>query len=367
MGKSAWILLAILVVVVALTALAVYFWPVIAPWLPHPLLLKAWVHFLTVDLDIGRWGPIAVLLLVAVIELIWALNLGRRSGAVERQMNRLERLHAREIEVLNQEIALLKDERRALRSELELREGLIREEKTRLWAKFEELQRASGLSMGKLLTLDTPRPSPEVRSDWRQSISQLERIEMVSSVTARRGQSALQLQQHADELVRLGNACFYLEQYERALTHYSAAISLTPNDPEALINHAVVNHVLGRHQAALQDLGAALKLEEHPWAYLYRGLVRESLGEDKRALEDYGRALRLDPEFAEAYYRRGLLHAKAGDYEKAIEDQNQALVFAPDHAGAYTARGAARAAMGDSQWALNDLDKGCMLAPERYE
>ncbi|RPI58848.1 MAG: hypothetical protein EHM56_00670, partial [Chloroflexi bacterium] len=109
--------------------LGAIFWSRVRLWLPHPNLITAWFRYLVIDLNIGRWGPVATLLLVAIIELVWALNLGRRSNTFDRQWTRLERMHSRETEVLNQEVALLKEERRALRGELELREDLIGEEK----------------------------------------------------------------------------------------------------------------------------------------------------------------------------------------------------------------------------------------------
>ncbi|MGD8794229.1 MAG: tetratricopeptide repeat protein [Anaerolineae bacterium] len=380
MQKRGWRLLLVLAVIAAVVILAVIFWPRLSPWLPHPRLVSAWFDYLIVDLNIGRWGPVATLLLVGVIELVWALNLGRRSGSYERQWDRLERLHARELEVLNQEVSLLKEERRALRAELELREDLIREEKVRLWASFEDLQRKSGLfrrwvggdggDMGagvlqsQSVLFQGPDMSSEIRGQWRETISQLERIEMITSVTVRRTQSALQVQQRADELMRLGMACYYLGQYERALVHYNKAVELIPNDPKALISRAVVHHDLSRHQPALQDLDRALKLGENPWAYLYRGLIREGQGEEKRALEDYTRAIRLNSEFLEGYYHRGLLLSKLEEYDKAFQDQNRVLELDSEHAGAHTARGVARAALGDSQWALNDLDQGCALAPQ---
>lgn len=382
MGKRGWRLLLVLAGIIALGFLVVALWPWLSQWLPHPALIEAWISYLVVDLNIGRWGPVMTLLLVGLIELVWALSLGRRSGAFERQWMRLERLHDREIEVLNQEISLLKEDQHTLRAELDLRDGLIREEKARLWAQFEDLQRASGLFhrqvsnsrdvattalMGRLIVLDAPDLSPDLRGEWRQTISQLERIEMVSSVTVRTGQSTLQLQRQADELLRLGSACYYLGQYERALDHYNKAVDLAGNDPDLLINRAVVNQALGRHQPALQDLERALKLGENSWAYLYRGLLRERLGEEKRALEDYTRAIRLDSSSVEGYYRRGLLYAKSGEHDKAFQDQNRVLELDGNHSGAYTARGVARAALGDFQWALNDLDKGCALAPSRYE
>jgi tetratricopeptide (TPR) repeat protein len=371
--------LIVLAAFILLVVLAVILWPWVRVWLPYSGLLEAWIRYLTVDLDIGRWGPVVTLLLVGLIELVWALNLGRTSDSFDRRWDRLERVHAKETEVLNQEIALLKDERRALRAELKLREDLIREEKARLWALFEDLQRTSDLPyhrasssldfgqtilVSKSLAPSAPELSPATRNEWRQIVSQLERIEMIGSVTARKGQSAMQMQQHADELLRLGNACYQLGHNERALTHYDRALELMPSHSEALINRAVVKQDLGRYQSALHDLEGALKVGESPWIYLYRAVVQEELGEIRRALENYSRAIRMDSDLVEAYYRRGLLCARTGEYERAVQDETRVLEFEADHAGAYTVRGMAQAAIGHIHEALVDLDKACLLAPQ---
>ena len=377
MRKPTLVLLIILAVIIALVVLAVLFWPWLSKWLPYSQLMQAWITYLVVDLNIGRWGPVATLLLVAVIELVWALNLGRRSDAFERQWKRLDQAHSTEVDVLNHEVSLLKDERRALRAELDLREDLIREEKQRLWAQFDSLKPAAGIPQpgegevqevgpeilrSSSIMPGLPELPPDVRGEWRQIISQLERIEMISSVTVRKDSGALQVQQHADELLQLGGACYRLGYLERALAHYSRAIDLVPNNHEALVNRAVVNYDLGRYKSTLQDLERALKLEDNPWAYLYRGLVQERIAETKRAQENYTRAIRLDSGFVEGYYRRGLLYNKAGEYERALQDETRVLELDDNHAGAYTARGIARAALGDVEGGLSDLDRGCNLA-----
>ncbi len=380
MHKRRWTLLTLGVALVLVVILAAIFWPWVRRWLPDPELLTAWYRYLMIELDIARWVPVVTLLLVAIIELVWALILGRRSTAFDRHWTRLERMHARELEVLNQEIALLREERRALRGELELREDLISEEKARLWSRFEGLQRTAGLprdswggtdpGSGIVRSNQVLAQAAEIpvdlRDEWRQIISQLEHIDTISSASGRKVHTALQAQQRTGELQRMGAACYRLGQYERALRHYNKAVELAPVDLAALVNRAVVNQELGRLQPALQDLDRALKLGENPWAYLYRGVVREQLGEARRALEDYGRAIRLDVTFVEAYYRRGLLYAELGEHDRAFQDQNRVLDLEPRHAAAFTARGVSRAALGDSQWALNDLNQGCSLAPTSH-
>jgi tetratricopeptide (TPR) repeat protein len=373
------IVLAAVLIVVVLLVISV---PWLRSFLPHPRLIEAWFNYLILDLDIRRWGPVATLLLVGLVELVWAVSLGRKSGSFERQWKRLERVQARELEVSNQRIALLKEEKRLLRAELELHQDLIHEERAWLWSEFEDLQRTSGLlqegqgtSQGpggallysRLVSSEVPPLPAGVSGQWRQIIAQLERIEVVDSVTKSDLQSPVEVQKRTDELLRLGAACYYLGQYERAVAHYNKAVDLAPDDAQLLTNRAVVNHALGRSQPAVRDLDRVLSLGDNAWAFLYRGLIRQQQGDLKRGVEDLGRAIQLKPGLAEAYYHRGLLHAELGEYDRAFEDQNRALELEPEHPGALTARGMARAARGEAEQALDDLNQGCMLAPESHQ
>ncbi len=170
-----------------------------------------------------------------------------------------------------------------------------------------------------------PDLSPELRGEMRQILTKLERIETVASASVRKGQSTNHVRQRADELARLGGACYYLGQYERALTHYNKAIGLAAGDSEALIGRAVVSCALGQHQGGLQDLERAIKLNEEPRAYLYRGLCREQLGEDKRAMEDYARTIRLDPDIVEALLPPWLTLRQAGRPRQSAPGSEQGV------------------------------------------
>lgn len=369
--------LLLVAVLAATVAVAIGFWPWLRGWLPQSQMMEAWLQYVVVDLNIGRWGPVATLLLVGLVELVWALNLGRRSESVERHWKRLEKTHAQELALLEQRLALMADERASLLAELDLREDLVREERERLWAQFEELQRGMPLMApaergsdgavppilkSRILAPWQPELALEQRGEWLRVISQLERIEMVTAVTVRGSHETPYQLQRGDECLQLAHACHDLGQHERALAHYNKAIELLPINHEMFVNRAVLNYDLGRSQAALQDLDRALKVGETAWAYLYRGLIQDQLGEERRAQENYSRALRVEP-LAEAYYRRGSGHFRAQEYDKAFQDVSLALELDGEHAMAYSVRGRARAALGDSQWALNDLDRGCSLAP----
>ncbi len=104
--RVSWIV--ILAVVVVLVIVAALLWRWWSQLLPSAAYVKAWTNYLIVDLDIGRWGPVVLLFIVAVVELLMAFALQRRSGAFERHLDRLDRLHTSEVKILEQQIALSK-------------------------------------------------------------------------------------------------------------------------------------------------------------------------------------------------------------------------------------------------------------------
>lgn len=364
MKKSGRALLLVLFALAALAVAAIAFWPWLQTLMPHPALVEAWLGYLLNDLRFAAWAPIALLLLLGLVELVWALNLGRKSGAQERQLKRLERLQEKELALFEHEVVQLQADRDALLAEVDRFGLLVRDEEERLWAEFEELQRASHIDLGDLATVQTVELPADLRGTWRHIISQVERIDMLTSLRLRQESSAADLEQRFDRLLQLGGACYHLGQYERALSHYQRALDLVPNDPGAIINHAVVNYALGRLPSALRGLDRALELDGNAWAYLYRGMVHERQGEKRQALEDYDRAIALNPADEEGYYRRGLLYAGLGEIENAVQDQSRVLELDEKHAAAFTARGVARATLGEAELALSDLNQGCALAPQ---
>jgi tetratricopeptide (TPR) repeat protein len=365
MGKKRrTIIIAVLVAVAVLVIIAAVTWPWWRWWLPSAAVVRAWQGYLWTVLGLDQWSPLVVLFLLGVVEVVIALLLHRRSGAFERHVERLEREHARQVEVLEQQIALLQEEQQAFRAEMELREDLIRELKDDLWLRFDRAQQAAGLPVAHPISRIGPELEPEERGDLRRLIGQIERVEAVASASMHWDRLASRSRLTPDELIRMGGACYYLGQLERALTHYNKAVSLGSTGSDVLVSRAIVACALGQHANALQDLERALKNGEDARLYLYRGMCHEHLGEDKRAVEDYARAIRLDAACVEAYHRRGLVFARQGEHGRALQDQSRALELSPEHAAAYTARGVARAALGDPGAALGDLDRACLLAPE---
>ncbi len=117
----------------------------------------------------------------------------------------------------------------------------------------------------------------------------------------------------------------------RAFASASAAIGLSPDTPDLLIDHALAAAALERWQDAVDDLGRALDAEpRRADALVLRGSAQRHLGRLDLAREDVDRALGLDPENAEALLERGILRQRRDDRAGARADWQEAIALAPD-------------------------------------
>lgn len=100
---------------------------------------------------------------------------------------------------------------------------------------------------------------------------------------------------------------------------------------EALSIRGAVHDDAGRHDTAIADFSAALKLiPEDPATLILRGNAYDSKGEKQLAIADYSEAIRLNPGDAAGHYNRGAVYQELGDKEKALADYKKALEIDPD-------------------------------------
>ena len=89
---------------------------------------------------------------------------------------------------------------------------------------------------------------------------------------------------------------------------------------------------MGEYDQAIGHFTEAISLNpEFPDAYYHRGNAYRAKRDDIRALADYDQTIRLDPLYAEAYLKRGNVHRSRGDFDKAMEDYDE--VFSQDLPG----------------------------------
>jgi tetratricopeptide (TPR) repeat protein len=136
----------------------------------------------------------------------------------------------------------------------------------------------------------------------------------------------------ADEHFRAGEECRRKEQWEQAISHFSAAIELNAQFAEAYFKRANIKLRLGQHGEAIADYTEANRLDTSNAKYLNnRGRAYFEIKQYDRAIADYDAALRIDPEFAVSYFNRGLAREAMRDHAGALADFAKSVELEPSN------------------------------------
>lgn len=117
-----------------------------------------------------------------------------------------------------------------------------------------------------------------------------------------------------------------LNEIDRAIADFDAAIQVNPKYSIAYYNRGIAHSELGDLDRAIADFDKAIELDpDDPDALDQRGVAFFELRDYGRAIADYDEAVRLDPEFAAAYYHRGIAYGAIAELELGTADYNKAL------------------------------------------
>jgi tetratricopeptide (TPR) repeat protein len=126
----------------------------------------------------------------------------------------------------------------------------------------------------------------------------------------------------------------------RAAAVLTAALALTPNDADLLIDRAEALAGEKNYREAVADLDGALKLDaKRVDALVFRASAHRSLEQYDLARRDIDAALRLAPDQPDALLERGNIRSITGDQAGARKDWQRVVQVAPNSA----ADGAAKA------------------------
>ncbi len=152
-----------------------------------------------------------------------------------------------------------------------------------------------------------------------------------------------------------GNAYWWRNEHQRALTDYDQAIQRQPGYADVYADRGLAYYALGENQHCLRDCEQALVLNNRlARAYVGRGLVHYSLHEYQQAIEDDTRAVELYARDPWPFGNRGAAYYQLKDYRRAIEDCNRALALDPGYVWAYCYRSLAYNRLGEYGLALQD-------------
>ncbi len=143
----------------------------------------------------------------------------------------------------------------------------------------------------------------------------------------------------AQVLAQAGQLWLDAQQPTKADALLSAAIELTPRDPEMRIDRAMAYAAAGRYQDAIIDLSASILLNPGSTeAFVLRASAYRHTGRPTEASDDLKRALAMTPDHPGALLERGLLRNEAGDEKGARADWQALLQHHPDSVAAEAAR-----------------------------
>lgn len=123
--------------------------------------------------------------------------------------------------------------------------------------------------------------------------------------------------------------------FDRAITDYSDAIRLNPNNPLAYNNRGLAWRDKGDPDRAIADFTRAIGVNPQPASdlpgvdhvniYTNRGLAWNAKGDFDRAIADFDVAIRLDRSDAAAYRGREAAWRAKGDFDRAQADRMRAF------------------------------------------
>jgi tetratricopeptide (TPR) repeat protein/photosystem II stability/assembly factor-like uncharacterized protein len=128
-----------------------------------------------------------------------------------------------------------------------------------------------------------------------------------------------------------GEYCFFRGEYDEAITHYTRALRLEPDQGNSYNGRGLAYQAQGEHDKALADFDRAVELmPESAMVYNNRALSHYATGDYEHAIADLDEAIVLQDNFGKAYHNRGLAELAMGDYDRAIADLTQAVEFSSD-------------------------------------
>jgi tetratricopeptide (TPR) repeat protein len=159
----------------------------------------------------------------------------------------------------------------------------------------------------------------------------------------------------------LGQKHLLAGENDQAVSAYSEAIKISPEDNLLLVHRAVAHGRMKAYELAIADLDKAIERHPRAVAFISRGAAYAGKQDDDHAIADYGEAIRLDPQYATAFANRGIAYARKQNYQRAIVDYDEAIRLDSKNVSTFVNRAAARARRQEYDVALADYDEAIRL------
>lgn len=129
----------------------------------------------------------------------------------------------------------------------------------------------------------------------------------------------------AEEYFNRGNIYIQQGNFAQAISEYTKAIKINPNDAQAYSNRGVAYDHQGNFAQAISDYTMAIKINPNDSeAYSNRGIAYALQGNLAQAISDYTKHIEINPYDAKGYSNRGVAYYAIKEYDKAWLDVHKA-------------------------------------------
>jgi tetratricopeptide (TPR) repeat protein len=163
----------------------------------------------------------------------------------------------------------------------------------------------------------------------------------------------------------LGTAFEFKGDFNNAISEYSTAIEMDPENAAAYFNRGNLyskHHYLDK---ALADADKAITLNpQFASPYNTQGNVYQEKGMTDEAILAYTKSIELhDDETYGDYYNRGTMYLKKGEFDLAIKDYDQSIKLNPQYASSYGNRCNTYLSKENFDHAISDCNQAIKLNP----
>lgn len=165
-----------------------------------------------------------------------------------------------------------------------------------------------------------------------------------------------------------GATAYKAGDYASALEHYKKAVSLNPNDGDALNNLGQLLARNGDPAAAIPHFQKAVRLYPSVWAYRFNlAHAHGRLGDWSQAADDYRQARTLFPDDYVTHFNLGMALHRMGDEEAAVYTFRRGAELAPSEPSFPLALGMSYEQMNRTDDAVKSYEQYLAMSPPAPE
>jgi len=160
------------------------------------------------------------------------------------------------------------------------------------------------------------------------------------------------------------NLYFQKGGYEAAISDYSEALKINPNDTGSYYNRGLIYYAKGDYSLVIKDFEKVIgSMPRHFDAYNICGAAYGKLGNYEKAVSLISQAIRINPKYTQAYYNRAVALSGMGKFDRAINDFSKTLELSGKDTNAYIGRANAFYSQKRYKAAIGDYEKAAAVNP----